>query len=68
MEDSIIKDKNKIEDTLNELSNLKRYSNELANNTRGEKLENHINNLLRNITTLNDNLERIYEENYKNNE
>lgn len=68
MEDSIIKDKNKIEDTLNELSNLKRYSNELANNTRGEKLENHINNLLRNITTLNDNLERIYDENYKNNE
>ena len=61
MEDKV-QDKAKIQEILNEISNLKRYSSELANNTRGEKLENYINSLSKNINTLNDKVELIYQD------
>ena len=64
MDDTIIKDKVKIQEILNEIDNLKKYSSELANNTRGEKLENLINNLSKNINLLNEETEKIYEENF----
>ena len=58
------KDKEKLQEILNEIANLKRYNNELANNTRGEKLENYINCLSRNINNLNDKVENIYLNNF----
>ena len=42
------KDKEKLQEILNEINNIKRYNNELANNTRGDKLENYIGALARN--------------------
>ena len=58
------KDKEKIQEILDEIANLKRYNNELANNTRGDKLDNYINSLSRNINNLNDKVETIYQENF----
>ena len=58
------KDKEKLQEILNEIANLKRYNNELANNTRGEKLENYINSLSRNINNLNDKVENVYLNNF----
>lgn len=64
MNDTRINDKMKVQEILNEISNLKKYSNELANNTSGDKLENLINNLTKNINVLNDETEKIYDENF----
>ena len=58
------KDKEKLQEIIDEIANLKRYNNELANNTRGDKLENYINSLSRNINNLNDKVETIYQENF----
>lgn len=58
------KDKEKLQEILNEITNLKRYSNELINNSRGEKIENYINSLSRNINVLNDKVENIYQDNF----
>ena len=63
MEDKV-KDKAKIQEILDEIDNLKRYSNDLANNTRGEKLENLVNNLNKNISLLNNKTEEIYNNNF----
>ncbi len=63
MEDKV-KDKAKIQEILDEIDNLKKYSNDLANNTRGEKLENLINNLNKNINLLNNKTEEIYNNNF----
>ena len=54
----------KIQEILNELDNLKRYSNELANNVRGDRLENYINNLSRNVVLLSEQTEKVYEDNF----
>lgn len=59
------KDKEKIQVILDEIANLKRFNNELANNTRGDKLENYINSLSRNINILNDKVEMVYQDNFK---
>lgn len=59
-----VKDKAKIQEILDEIDNLKKYSNDLANNTRGEKLENLINNLNKNINLLNNKTEEIYNNNF----
>jgi hypothetical protein len=59
------KDKEKIQVILDEIANLKRFNNELANNTRGDKLENYINSLSRNINILNDKVEIVYQDNFK---
>ena len=64
MNDTRINDKMKVQEILNEISNLKKYSNELANNTSGDKFENLINNLTKNINVLNDETEKIYDENF----
>ena len=61
-------DKTKIKEILNELSNLKKYSNDLANNTRGEKLESYIDNLSRNVVLLENKIETLYDESAKINE
>ncbi len=63
MEDKV-KDKAKIQEILDEIDNLKKYSNDLANNTRGEKLENLVNNLNKNINLLNNKTEEIYNNNF----
>lgn len=63
MEDKV-KDKAKIQEILDEIDNLKKYSNDLANNTRGEKLENLVNNLNKNISLLNNKTEEIYNNNF----
>ena len=67
MDDTKKQDKIKIEEILEEIDNLKKYSQELASNTRGEKLENYIDNLAKNINSLGNKVETIYEEKYKNN-
>ena len=59
------KDKEIIQVILDEIANLKRFNNELANNTRGDKLENYINSLSRNINILNDKVEMVYQDNFK---
>lgn len=58
------KDKEIIKELLLEIDNLKKYNNELANNTRGEKLENYILSLSKNITELNNKMEKIYQDNF----
>lgn len=67
MDDTKINDKAKILEILNEIANLKAYSSELYNNTRGEKLDNYNNNLAKNIAMLNDKVENIYTNLEKNN-
>lgn len=64
MSDLIDKDKIKFDEIITEITNLKKYSNELASNTRGEKLENYINLLSKNVNNLENNIEKIYEENF----
>jgi len=59
------KDKLMLDDILNELDNLKKYSNELASNTRGDKLESYINSMKKNIFFLENNVEKVYDENFK---
>ena len=58
-------DKAKLDEILNEIINLKRYSNDLASNTRGDKLENYIDVLTKNINSLEDKVENLYEENFE---
>lgn len=62
------KDKLIFDDILIEIDNLKKYNNELANNVRGDKLENYINNINSNIHNYENNIEKIYEENFDNTE
>ena len=67
MDESTIKDKTKIEEILNEIENLKKYNNDLASNTRGEKLENYIDSLSKDIILFQDKIEETYDNNYKSN-
>ena len=62
------KDKAKFNEIMNEIVNLKKYSKELAINTRGEKLENYINQLSRNINNFEDNVEKSYDNNFIKND
>ncbi len=64
MEDKT-KDKAKLQEMINELSNLKKYCNELGYNTRGDKLERYINALSKNITLFDNEVENIYN-NFRN--
>ena len=66
MNDTRINDKMKVQEILNEISNLKKYNNELSNSIRGEKLENLINNLNKNLNMLNEKTEKIYDEHFIN--
>ena len=66
MDDTRITDKARIQEILNEISNLKKYNNELGNSIRGEKLENLINNLNKNLNMLNEKTEKIYDEHFIN--
>lgn len=65
MEETKLHDKEKIQEILNEIERLKTYCNELGNNTRGPNLEEYINNLSKNITLLNNEVERIYDNSFK---
>ena len=58
------KDKLKLKEILDEIENLANYSNELALNTRGEKLGNYVDNLIKNVTVLKTKVETIYEKEY----
>ncbi len=66
MNNDINNDKIKLEEMINEIVKLKSYSKELANNTRGNKLEDYIDVLSRNILSLQNKVETIYDENYRN--
>ena len=58
------KDKAKLNEILNEIENLKKYNNDLASNTKGEKLENYIDSLSKDINSLKIKVEKIYEDNF----
>lgn len=60
--DDLVKDKLKLEEILNEIANLKKYKNELASNTRGEALEQYIDNLSKNINLLEQSVEKTYDD------
>ncbi len=68
MEDSRVNDKIKMQEIMTEINNLKNLTNELANNTRGESLENYITTLSRNITLFNNKTESIYNNVFKSND
>ena len=68
MDESKYLDKIKMKEILDELANLKTYSKDLSNNTRGEKLENYINELAKNISVLNDKVEEVYDNTLKTSE
>ena len=55
----------KLKEMMNEIVNLKRYSSNLANNTKGERLENYIDNLNKSINALENKIELIYDEKSK---
>ena len=63
MED-LIKEKSKTKDILMEIDNLKKYTNQLSNNVRSEKLENYITTMNNSISNLQDETENYYNENY----
>lgn len=65
MDESQIKDKMKLQEILNELANLKKYKNDLANNMRGDKLEQFIDELNKNIVLLENTIETFYDKNYQ---
>ena len=58
------KDKVKLLELLDVIENLKNYSGELALNTRGEKLGNYVDNLIKNVNTMKTKVETIYENEY----
>ena len=66
MDESINKDKVKIEEILNEIENLKKYNNELASSVRGEKLESYVDSLSKNIKLFQNKIEETYGSNYNN--
>ena len=65
MDETKINDKIKMQEIINEITNLKIYCGELANNTRGEALDNYINNLEKNINLFGDEAEKIYTDLFK---
>ena len=65
MDESKLLDKIKMQELLDELVNLKRYSNDLSNCTKGEKIELYIGELTKNINLLNNEVEEIYEKTFK---
>ncbi len=65
MNDDTFQDKAKIQEVLDEITNLKKYCNDLRNNTRGEKLENYIDNLNKSIISLENSVQIIYEKKCK---
>ncbi len=58
------KDKIKLLELLDVIENLKNYSGELALNTRGEKLGNYVDNLIKNVNTMKTKVETVYEDKY----
>lgn len=58
------KDKDKLEEILNEIEKIRKYNNDLASNTKGDKLENYIDSLDKDINSLKIKVEKIYEENF----
>lgn len=65
MKESKIHDKEKIQEILSEITNLKTYCNNLGTNTRGPSLEGYINRLSKNITLLNNEVEKVYDNSFK---
>lgn len=65
MNDEDNKNKIKMQDVINELANIKKYNNDLFNNVSGEKLENYLNELNKNIIKAQDTAETIYTKNFK---
>ena len=63
MED-LVKEKSKTKDILMEIDNLKKYTNQLSNNVRSEKLENYITTMNNSISNLENETESFYNEKY----
>ena len=66
--DDKVKDKQKLQEILNEISILQKLSSELGNNTRGDKLEEYIDTLRKNIQLLNNQVEKVLDDNLKTSE
>ena len=66
MDDNTNQDKIKIQEILDEITNLRKYSGDLANNIRGEKLEEYVDNLNKSINSLEEKVEIIYDKKYNN--
>lgn len=66
MDDNNNQDKIKIQEILDEITNLRKYSGDLANNIRGEKLEEYVDNLNKSINSLEEKVEIIYDKKYNN--
>ena len=60
MDDQSLKNKQKIQNVINEINNLKKYTNELANNISGEKLEEYCNKITKDIVKAQDKVEELY--------
>ena len=63
MDEKENKNKQKIQNILNEIDLLKKYSKDLANASQGDKLENYINKLDKDIIKAQNKLEEMYTEN-----
>ena len=64
MENDISKEKNKTEDILLELDNLKKCITNLTNNVNSEKIESFIDAMNRNVNNLQNEVESFYNEKY----
>lgn len=59
MNDEMNKNKEKIQEITTEIINLKRYINELANNSQGDKLESYIDKLEKDVVKAQNKLEML---------
>lgn len=62
--EELSKEKSKTKDILMEIDNLKKYTNQLSNNVRSEKLETFVTTMDKSITNLQDETENFYNETY----
>ena len=65
MNDTDNKNKLKMQDTINELINIKKYNNDLFSNVKGDKLENYLNELNKSVVKAQDMAETIYAKNFE---
>ena len=65
MNEEMSKNKLKMNDIVNEITNIKKYNNDLANNLKGDKLEEYLDKLNKDIIKAQDKIENIYTINFK---
>ena len=65
MDDQTLKNKQKMQDIINEINNLKKYTYELANNTSGDKLEEYCSKITKDIIKTQYKAEELYTKKFK---